>query len=63
MSTPANTARPKKVALLTAGGLAPCLSSAVAGLIERYTEIAPEIEIAIPFRLTFLSRAAFVRRS
>ena len=38
-------ARPKKVALLTAGGLAPCLSSAVGGLIERYSEIAPEIEI------------------
>ena len=34
-----------KVALLTAGGLAPCLSSAVGGLIERYTEVAPEIEI------------------
>ncbi len=43
MNTP--TARPKKVALLTAGGLAPCLSSAVGGLIERYTEIAPDIEI------------------
>lgn len=40
-----NPSRPKKVALLTAGGLAPCLSSAVAGLIERYTEIAPDIEI------------------
>jgi len=40
-----STARPKKVAILTAGGLAPCLSSAVGGLIERYTEIAPEIEI------------------
>lgn len=37
--------RPKKVALLTAGALAPCLSSAVGGLIERYTEIAPDIEI------------------
>ena len=37
--------RPKKVALLTAGGLAPCLSSAVGGLIERYSEVAPEIEI------------------
>jgi pyrophosphate--fructose-6-phosphate 1-phosphotransferase len=35
----------RKVAMLTAGGLAPCLSSAVAGLIERYTEIAPDIEI------------------
>jgi pyrophosphate--fructose-6-phosphate 1-phosphotransferase len=34
-----------KVALLTAGGFAPCLSSAVGGLIERYTEVAPEIEI------------------
>ncbi len=34
-----------KVALLTAGGFAPCLSSAVGGLIQRYTELAPEIEI------------------
>lgn len=34
-----------KVALLTAGGLAPCLSSAVGGLIERYTDIAPDAEI------------------
>lgn len=38
---------PKKVALLTAGGLAPCLSSAVGGLIERYTEIDPDIEIIL----------------
>jgi diphosphate-dependent phosphofructokinase len=35
----------RRVALLTAGGLAPCLSSAVGGLIERYTEIVPEVEI------------------
>jgi len=35
----------KKVALLTAGGLAPCLSSAIAALIERYTEVAPDVEI------------------
>jgi pyrophosphate--fructose-6-phosphate 1-phosphotransferase len=34
-----------KVAMLTAGGLAPCLSSAVGGLIERYTKIAPETGI------------------
>lgn len=34
-----------KVALLTAGGFAPCLSSAVAGLIERYTEVSPGTEI------------------
>ncbi len=35
----------RRVALLTAGGFAPCLSSAVGGLIARYSEIAPEIEI------------------
>ena len=35
----------KKVALLTAGGFAPCLSTAVGGLIERYTHVAPEVEI------------------
>ncbi len=35
----------RRVALLTAGGFAPCLSSAIGGLIERYTEIAPEVEI------------------
>ena len=37
--------KPKKVAILTAGGLAPCLSSAIGGLIERYTEIDPTIDI------------------
>ncbi|MBF0519761.1 MAG: pyrophosphate--fructose-6-phosphate 1-phosphotransferase [Nitrospirae bacterium] len=36
---------PKKVAMLTAGGLAPCLSAAVGGLIQRYTEISPKTEI------------------
>lgn len=35
----------RRVALLTAGGFAPCLSSAVGGLIERYTEVAPDVEI------------------
>ena len=35
----------RRVALLTAGGLAPCLSSAVGGLIERYTDVAPDVEI------------------
>jgi len=34
-----------KVAMLTAGGLAPCLSSAVGGLIERYSEIDPAIQL------------------
>ena len=28
----------RTVAMLTAGGLAPCLSSAVGGLIERYSD-------------------------
>jgi len=36
---------PKRVAILTAGGLAPGLSSAVAGLIERYNELCPNVEI------------------
>ncbi len=31
-----------KIAMLTAGGLAPCLSSAVGCLIERYSELAPD---------------------
>jgi pyrophosphate--fructose-6-phosphate 1-phosphotransferase len=35
----------QKVALLTAGGLAPCLSSAVGGLIQRYTDVAPDIDL------------------
>ena len=35
----------KKVGILTAGGLAPCLSSAIGGLIERYSELYPEVEI------------------
>lgn len=33
------------VAILTSGGLAPCLSSAVGGLIERYTQLAPQVRI------------------
>lgn len=39
------SSRPKRVAFLTAGGLAPCLSSAIGGLIQRYTELAPDIEL------------------
>ncbi len=35
----------RKVAMLTAGGLAPCLSSAVAGLVERWSEVAPDVEL------------------
>ena len=35
----------RTVALLTAGGLAPCLSSAVGGLIEKYTKHDPSIRI------------------
>lgn len=35
----------QKVALLTAGGFAPCLSTAIGDLIRRYTEVAPDVEI------------------
>jgi pyrophosphate--fructose-6-phosphate 1-phosphotransferase len=34
-----------RVAMLTAGGLAPCLSSAVGGLIQTYAELAPDAEL------------------
>ncbi|HIT75326.1 MAG TPA: pyrophosphate--fructose-6-phosphate 1-phosphotransferase [Candidatus Avipropionibacterium avicola] len=34
-----------KVAFLTAGGFAPCLSAALGRLIQRYTEIAPDAEL------------------
>lgn len=37
--------KPRKVALLTAGGLAPCLSAAVGELIQQYTEASPDTEI------------------
>ena len=35
----------KKVAILTAGGFAPCLSTAIGALISRYTELAPDVPI------------------
>lgn len=35
----------KKVAFLTAGGLAPCLSSSIGYLINQYTKIDPSIEM------------------
>lgn len=35
----------KKVGILTAGGLAPCLSSAIGYLIDEYSRVAPEVEI------------------
>src|SRR5262245_34678407 len=34
-----------KVALLTAGGLAPCLSSSIGFLIERYSQAPPDVDI------------------
>lgn len=36
---------PKKVGILTAGGLAPCLSAAVGYLIQKYTKASPDTEI------------------
>jgi pyrophosphate--fructose-6-phosphate 1-phosphotransferase len=35
----------RKVAMLTAGGLAPCLSSAVGALITAWTETSPDVEL------------------
>ena len=35
----------KKVGILTAGGLAPCLSASIGYLIENYTRLAPKVEI------------------
>ncbi|RXW33435.1 pyrophosphate--fructose-6-phosphate 1-phosphotransferase [Propioniciclava flava] len=35
----------QKVALLTAGGFAPCLSTAIGALISRYTKLTPHVEI------------------
>ena len=35
----------KRVAFLTAGGLAPCLSSSIGFLIDEYTKKAPEVEL------------------
>lgn len=35
----------KRVGILTAGGLAPCLSSAIGALIEAYTDQSPDVEI------------------
>ena len=35
----------RKVAFLTAGGLAPCLSSAIGYLIDEYTKKAPNVEL------------------
>ncbi|MDP2138008.1 MAG: pyrophosphate--fructose-6-phosphate 1-phosphotransferase [Candidatus Didemnitutus sp.] len=37
--------KPRKVAILTAGGLAPCLSAAVGELISQYTDISPDTEL------------------
>ena len=35
----------KKVAFLTAGGLAPCLSSSIGFLIDEYNKVAPNVEM------------------
>lgn len=35
----------QKIAMLTAGGLAPCLSAAVGGLIAEYSRLAPKAEM------------------
>ena len=34
-----------KIAFLTAGGIAPCLSASIGALIEEYNILAPEAEL------------------
>ena len=34
-----------KVAFLTSGGIAPCLSASIGGLIEKYNELDPDVEM------------------
>ena len=34
-----------KVGILTSGGIAPCLSASIGGLIEKYNQVLPESEI------------------
>ena len=34
-----------KIAILTSGGIAPCLSSTIGGLIEKYNELSPDSKI------------------
>ena len=34
-----------RIAFLTAGGIAPCLSASIAALIEKYNDLAPEAEL------------------
>ena len=34
-----------KIAFLTAGGIAPCLSSSIGALIEQYATLEPEAEL------------------
>ncbi len=43
--TPSQPRQIRRVAMLTAGGYAPCLSAAVGDLIERYTQVMPEVEL------------------
>ena len=34
-----------KIAFLTAGGIAPCLSASIGALISRYNDLAPDAEL------------------
>ena len=47
----------KKVAFLTAGGLAPCLSSSIGFLIKEYTEKAPGVEVIGYINASTVTRA------
>ena len=46
----------KKVGILTAGGLAPCLSASIGYLIEAYTRVAPKVDTIAGTSSTMLIR-------
>ena len=46
-----------KIAFLTAGGIAPCLSASMGGLIEAYNILAPDAEPVSYTHLTLPTKA------
>tara|TARA_A100001015_G_C14387957_1_gene480525 strand:- start:107 stop:247 length:141 start_codon:yes stop_codon:yes gene_type:complete len=34
-----------RIAFLTAGGIAPCLSASIGALIEKYNQVSPDAEL------------------
>lgn len=44
-NTPSQSHNMPKVGILTSGGIAPCLSASIGGLIEKYNDLSPNSEI------------------